>query len=116
MIGFLVQAAFTAAGLWLADLILPGVTVTNTTTLIIAALLLGVVNAIVRPILVVLTLPITIVTLGLFLLVINGLMVGLVALVLDGFVVTGAVAAILAAIIISLTSWVGSMIIPKNKR
>ena len=65
MIGFLVQAAFTAVGLWLADLILPGVTVTNTTTLIIAALLLGVVNAIVRPILVVLTLPITLITLGL---------------------------------------------------
>src|SRR5688572_32953606 len=84
MIGFLVQAAFTAVGLWLADLILPGVTVTNTTTLIIAALLLGVVNAIVKPILVVLTLPITLITLGLFLLVINGLMVGLVALVLDG--------------------------------
>ena len=116
MIGFLVQAAFTAVGLWLADLILPGVTVTNTTTLIIAALLLGVVNAIVRPILVVLTLPITLITLGLFLLVINGLMVGLVALVLDGFNVTGPVAAILAAIIISLTSWVGSMIIPKDRR
>ena len=116
MIGFLVQAAFTAVGLWLADLILPGVTLTNTTTLIIAALLLGVVNAIVRPILVVLTLPITIVTLGLFLLVINGLMVGLVALVLSGFVVTGPVAAILAAIIVSLTSWVGSMLVPKDRR
>src|SRR5687767_12224468 len=88
MIGFLVQAALTAVGLWLADLILPGITITNTTTLIIAALLLGVINAFVRPILVLLTLPITIITLGLFLLVINGLMVGLVALVLSGFVVS----------------------------
>jgi len=116
MIGFLVQAVFTAVGLWLAAAVLPGVEIRGTTTLIVAALLLGVVNAIVRPILVVLTLPITLITLGLFLLVINGLMVGLVALVLDGFVVTGAVAAILAAIIISLTSWVGSMIIPKDRR
>ncbi len=114
MIGFLIQVVFTAVGLWLAELILPGVTMANTTTLLIAALLLGVVNAIVRPIAVVLTFPITIITLGLFLLVINGLMVGLVALVLPGFTVTGLIPAILAALIISLTSWVGSMIIPKK--
>jgi putative membrane protein len=115
MIRFLVQAVFTAVGLWLADQILPGVTITGTTTLLIAALLLGVVNAIVRPIAVLLTFPITIITLGLFLLVINALMVGLVALVLPGFVVTGFVAAFLAALIISLISWVGSMIVPKKK-
>ncbi len=114
MIRFLVQAVFTAVGLWLADQILPGVTITGTTTLLIAALLLGVVNAIVRPIAVLLTFPITIITLGLFLLVINALMVGLVALVLPGFVVTGFVAAFLAALIISLISWVGSMIVPKK--
>jgi putative membrane protein len=116
MIRFLVQAVFTAVGLWLADLILPGVVIDNTTTLLIAALLLGVINAIVRPILVLLTLPITIITLGLFLLVINGLLVGLVAMVLHGFTVTGLIPAILAAVIISLTSWVGSMIVPKDRR
>lgn len=116
MIGFLVQAVFTAVGLWLADLILPGVVIDNTTTLLIAAVLLGVVNAIIRPILVLLTLPITIVTLGLFLLVINALMVGLVALVMSGFTVAGFVPALLAAVIISLTSWVGSMIVPKRTR
>ena len=114
MIGFLVQVLFTAVGLWLADLVLPGVSVNSTTTLLIAALLIGIVNAIVRPIAVLLTLPITIITLGLFLLVINGLMVGLVALFLGGFTVTGLIPAILAALIISLTSWVGSMIVPRK--
>ena len=79
-------------------------------------LIFGVVNAIVGPLLRLLSLPFVVLTLGLFLLVINGLMVGLVALVLNGFTVTGLIPAILAALIISLTSWIGSMIVPKKSR
>ena len=64
MAGFLLRLAISAFGLWLASLIVPGVTIRGTGTLVAAAFLLGVVNALVRPLVVVLTLPITIVTLG----------------------------------------------------
>ena len=79
-----------------------------TGTLIAAALLLGIVNAFVRPIIVILTLPITLLTLGIFLLVINALMIELVAYFLPGFIVAGFWPAIGAAIVVSLTSWVMS--------
>ncbi|MGO8866329.1 MAG: phage holin family protein [Alphaproteobacteria bacterium] len=105
MIGFIVRAALVALGLWVASKIVPGVEVSSIGSLIWAALLLGIVNAIVRPILVVLTFPITIITLGLFLLVINGLMIKLVTLFVAGFVVHGLMPAILCAVIVSLTSW-----------
>ena len=71
-----------------------------------AALVLGVLNAVVRPILIVLTLPITLVTLGLFLLVLNGLMIWLTHLVVEGFVVTGFPAAIFGAILMTIISFV----------
>ena len=89
MRGFLIRAAVVALGLWLASQIVPGVEIRSTGALIAAALLLGIVNAFVRPILVILTLPITLLTLGLFLLVINGLMIELVSHFLSGFVVVG---------------------------
>ena len=103
---FLIRAVFAALGLWAASRFVPGVHVDNTGTLIVAALLLGVVNAIVRPILVVLTFPLTIVTLGLFLLVVNAAMIGLTAWFLGGFVVNGFWAGIGAAIVTGLVSWV----------
>jgi putative membrane protein len=80
-------------------------------TLVLAGLLLGLVNAIVRPIAIILTLPMTIVTLGLFLLVINAAMVGLVALMMPGFQLRGFWNAVLTAIIVSLVSWIGSWFI-----
>ena len=89
MLTFLLQAVFTALGLWLASEIVPGVEVLSTGSLIAAALLLGIVNALVRPILVFLTFPITLVTFGLFLLVVNAAMIGIVASLLGGFVVDG---------------------------
>jgi putative membrane protein len=116
MRGFLIRAAVVALGLWLASQIVPGVEIRSTGTLIAAALLLGIVNAFVRPILVILTFPITLLTLGLFLLVINGLMVELVAHILDGFVVTGLWPAILCAIVVSITSWLMSGFISPQGR
>jgi putative membrane protein len=106
MVGFLIRAAVVAVGLWVASLIVPGVSFTSNESLIWAALLLGIVNAIVRPILIILTIPITILTLGLFLLVINGLMVELVSHFLGGFQVAGLGTAILVSLVVSLTSWV----------
>jgi putative membrane protein len=108
MNGFLIRAAVVAVGLWLASQIVPGVHILSPGSLIAAALLLGIVNAFVRPILVILTFPITLLTLGLFLLIINGLMIELVSYLLPGFVVDGLWPAILTSIIVSLTSWVMS--------
>jgi putative membrane protein len=108
MEGFLIRAVVVAIGLWLASKIVSGIAFNSTQTLIAAALLLGIVNAFVRPIIVILTLPITLLTLGLFLLVINALMIMLVAWFLPGFLVAGFWSAIFAAIVVSLTSWVMS--------
>jgi putative membrane protein len=106
----------TAAGLWLASALLSGVVIDGIGTLLLAALLLGLVNAIVRPIVVFLTLPITLVTLGLFLLVVNAAMFGLVAALLDKFYVSGFWAAAFGAIIVSLTSIVASWYIGPDGR
>jgi len=116
MRGFLIRAAVVALGLWLASQIVPGVEIRSTGSIIAAALLLGLVNAVIRPILIILTLPITLLTLGLFLLVINGLMIELVAHILDGFVVVGLWPAILCAIVVSITSWLMSSFVGSQGR
>ena len=98
-------------GLWLAATFVPGVAITDTTTLLVAALIMGVVNAIVRPVVFVLTLPITFLTLGLFLLVVNAAMFSLTAYFLEGFTVSGFWPALFGSIAMALVSWVGQMII-----
>jgi putative membrane protein len=103
-------------GLWLATSVVDGIAINAPLTLLLAGALLGVVNAIVRPVAVVLTFPITIVTLGLFLLVINAGMLGLVAWLLPGFTVTGFRAALLGSIVVSVTGWVGSWFIGPRGR
>jgi putative membrane protein len=105
MRGFLTRLAITALGLWLASAIIHGVTIVGWGTLLLAALLLGIVNAIVRPVLLILTLPITILTLGLFLLVLNGISFALVAWLLPQFTVTGLWAATVGALVVTVTSW-----------
>jgi putative membrane protein len=109
--GFLLRALLAAFGLWLASRWVPGVRFDTVPTLLLAGLLLGVVNAIVRPIAFILTLPLTIVTLGLFLLVLNAAMVSLVAWILPGFHLGGFWAALLTWIIVWLTGWLGSALI-----
>ena len=116
MVGFLLRAAIAALGLWVASLVLPGISFESPGKLAIAALLLGVVNAIVRPIAFVLTLPITIVTLGLFLFVLNAAMVGLVARLVPGFTISGFWTAMGAAVIVWIVSWVGSSLIGSKGR
>lgn len=108
MMGFIFRAVIAALGLWLATMWVSGIYINGPWTLVLAGALLGVVNAIVRPIAVILTFPFTIVSLGLFLLVVNAAMLGLVALLLPGFNITGFWAALLAALIVSVTGWIGS--------
>ncbi len=108
MLGFLIRALIVALGLWLATLWVRGVSIDTPATLILAGVLLGVVNSIVRPIAILLTLPMTIVTLGLFLLVINAGMVALVAWILPGMHVGGFWSAFWTSVLVSLVSFVGS--------
>jgi putative membrane protein len=116
MLGFLMRAAIVALGLWVATVWVGGITIDNASTLILAGLLLGMVNSIVRPIAIVLTLPMTVATLGLFLLVINAGMVALVAWMLPGMHVAGFWSAFWTAVVVSLVSMVGSWFIgPKGR-
>lgn len=116
MQGIVVRMAISMLGLFLANAILPGVVIQGALTFVLAAVLLGLVNAVVRPIAFVLTLPITVITLGLFLFVLNAAMFGLVAAVLDGFTVAGFWSAVFGAIIVSITSTIASWYIgPKGK-
>ena len=108
MPGFLVRTLVSALGLWIASALISGLTFRDNATLLLAALLLGMVNAVVRPVFVLLTLPITVLTLGGFLLVVNAAMLGLVAALLDGFRIDGYWAALGGGILVSLTSWVAS--------
>ena len=111
MTGFILRALIAALGLWLATEWVNGVSIDSPGTLVIAGILLGVVNAIVRPLAVILTFPITLLTLGLFLLVVNAAMVGLVAWFLPGFNLAGFWPALLTALIVGITGWIGSWFI-----
>jgi putative membrane protein len=117
MVYFVLRVLIAALGLWLATEWVDGIDVSTAGTLILAALLLGLVNAIVRPIVVILTLPFTLLTLGLFLLVINAAMLGLVAAFLPGFSIAGFWPAFWAAILVSIVSWIGSVMFkPEAKK
>jgi putative membrane protein len=103
--GFLIHWLVVALALWATAYIVPGITFTSWVALALAALVLGLVNAIVRPVLVILTLPITVLTLGLFYLVVNGVAFGLAAYLVPGFRVATVTAAILGALATSVISW-----------
>ncbi len=103
-----------AVALWLVTLIVPGVQVQDPVMAFIAAIVLGLVNTLVKPVLVILTLPITVVTLGLFLLVLNGLLFWAVGSLLPGFHVAGFWWAVLGALVYSLLTWAFSALLPKK--
>ena len=108
MNGIVLRTLIAILGLYLASVIVPGVRISGVGSFILAGILLGLVNAFVRPVAFLLTLPITIVTLGLFLFVLNAAMFGLVAAMLDNFSITGIWPAIFGALIVSITSTVAS--------
>ena len=116
MAGIILRTLISMLGLYLASALIPGVQIAGTGTFILAALLLGLVNGFVRPVAFLMTLPLTIVTLGLFLLVLNSAMFGLVAAMLDSFSVAGFGSALLGSLIVSITSTIASWYIgPKGQ-
>ncbi|NCF16573.1 MAG: phage holin family protein [Gammaproteobacteria bacterium] len=116
MQGIIIRTLVTMLGLFLAREIVPGVELQGTGSFILAALLLGIVNSLVRPLAFLMTFPLTIITLGLFIFVLNAAMFGLVAALLDNFSVAGFWSAIFGAIIVSITSTVASWYIgPKGR-
>ena len=116
MNGILLRTLIAILGLYIASAILPGVQISGAGTFIFAAILLGLVNGFVRPIAFLLTLPITIVTLGLFLFVLNAAMFGLVAAVFDNFIVAGFWSAVFGSLIVSFTCTVASWYIGPEGR
>jgi len=116
MKGFVFRLVITGLGLWAAETIVPGVRIDGWGNLVVAALLLGIVNAVIRPIILILTLPLTVLTLGLFILVVNGISLALVAWLMPGFSLSGLGAAILGSIVVGLTSWLASAFVGGSGR
>ena len=114
--GFLLRVVVNALAIMLAASIGPGIRVDGVVPALIGGLLLGLVNDVVRPVLIILTLPITLVTLGLFLLVLNGLCFWLVASIVKGFYVAGFWSAFLGALIVSIVSWIMTALISDSGR
>jgi putative membrane protein len=111
MLGFLLRALAAAFGFWVASRVVHYVYVEGPLSLILAGLLLGVLNALVRPLLILLTLPLSILTLGLFLFVVNGLTVWMVTAFIHGVRILGLWPAILTSIIISIVSWLANFVV-----
>lgn len=104
--GLLIRILISAVAVYLASQFVPGIRVDGFGTALIVAIVLGLLNAFVKPILVFLTIPITILTLGLFYFVINILMVYLAAYLVSGFQVDGFLAALLFSIVIAIIGWI----------
>lgn len=103
--GFLLRVLINTLALYLASLLIPGIELTGLGPALLAGLVLGLVNAVIRPVLLFLTLPLTFLTLGLFILVLNGLLLQLVAWLVGGFTVAGFWPAVFGAIVVGLVSW-----------
>ena len=116
MKGFFFRLLITAFGLWAAQAIVPGVVITGWQALLVSALLLGIVNAVIRPVILILTLPLTVLTLGLFILVVNGISLAIVAWLVPGFQLAGLFAATLAACVVGITSWFASTFVGGSGR
>jgi putative membrane protein len=104
MIGYLVTILATALGLLIVDLIVPGVDIANFPSALVAAIVIGLINAFIRPVLQLVSLPVTFVTLGLFSFVLNGLLLWLASVIVPGFAMNGLLAFILAPIVLSFSS------------
>jgi putative membrane protein len=105
MKSFLVRWLLNAVAILLAAYLIPGIEVSGPLAILAAAALLGILNALIRPLLILLTLPINILTLGLFTLIINGLLLWMVSSLIKGFFIQGFWVAVLGALVISLFNW-----------
>jgi putative membrane protein len=115
MIGIVLRMFIVALGLYVASTIVPGVVIDDLKTLVLATVLLSMINAVVRPVLVLLTLPVTVLTLGLFILVINALMFWLVTVFLPGVHVHSFGSALLGSIVVGVTSLIGNAFIGRER-
>ena len=104
--GFLLRVVLNGMAIYVAAWLVPGIHLAGPVPTLIAGLILGLVNALVRPLLILLTLPFTIVTLGLFLFIVNTICFALTAWVVPGFEITGFVPAFLGALIVTVVSWI----------
>lgn len=116
MLKLLLVWLINAGALLAVAYVMPGIDVASFTTALVAALILGLVNAVIRPVLVLLTLPVTILTLGLFIFVINGLLFWFVGSFVQGFVVSGFWAGVFGAIVYSLISWALSSLVFEQQK
>ena len=115
MLKILLVWLINALALMAVAYLMPGIQVAGFVTALVAALVLGLINAVIRPVLVLLTLPATLLTLGLFIFVINGLLFWLVGSFVDGFTVSGFWAGVFGAIVYSIISWALSALVPDRK-
>lgn len=106
--GFLARTAITAFAFWCAAMLVGGISFSGPFNLVIAAIVFGVVNALIRPVVMLLSLPLNIVTLGLFTLVVNAAMLGLTALLMPGMQVASFGAAFLGALVVAIVSWIAN--------
>jgi putative membrane protein len=113
---FLLRVVCNTVAVLLAASIVPGISIASPASALLAGTVLGVVNAIIRPVLIVLTLPFTILTLGIFIFIVNAICLALVAWLVPGFAISGFFAALVGAIFISLVSWVLSALLVDKKR
>jgi putative membrane protein len=104
-VGFIVRVLVNAATIALAAALIPGIHLDGALPALLAGVVLGLVNGLVRPLLVILTLPLTLLTLGLFLLVLNGLCLAMTAWLVPGFDIDGLLSAVLGALLVSVVSW-----------
>ena len=104
--GFIVHTIVVGIAVWVALQVVPGVSASGPVPLVIMAVVLGLVNAVIKPILLIVTLPLTILTLGLFYFVVNGLAFNLAAALVPGFHVADLWSGILAALVVSIVSWI----------
>ena len=110
--GLLIRILVNTLAIAITAYLVPGITVRNLTAALIAGLVLGIINAVVRPVLVILTFPLTVITLGLFLLVLNAFCLWLASRIVPGFEVMGFGAAFIGALIVSVVSWILTRLVP----
>jgi putative membrane protein len=113
---FLLRLLLNGVAVFLAAQLIPGISVASPATALAAGIVLGLVNAIIRPVLVLFTLPVTLLTMGLFIFVVNAICLALAAWFVPGFAISGFWAALFGAFVISITSWVLSALLIDDKR
>ena len=113
---FLVRVVLNAIAILIAAYLVPGIVVSGAVPALAAGLILGFVNAIVRPILLLLTLPVTLLTLGLFIFVVNALCLGLTAALVPGFGINGFSGAFIGALVVTVVSWILNGLVMTDSR